>query len=140
AERTKRGKDGKAKAGHVVGVGTPPYGYTYADGELVINELQAETVRMIFDWYVNGDEHGRMMSLFAISKRLTEIGIPRPGESKSVSWKMGMKERARSKSWAGSVWNTGTVHKLIIHEIYCGAYRYGKLIGFRGNGGKRPRD
>jgi site-specific DNA recombinase len=140
AERTKRGKDGKAKAGRVVGVGTPPYGYTYSNGELVINELQAETVSMIFDWYVNGDEQGHSMSLLAIAKRLTEMGIPRPGESKSVSWKLGMKERAHSKAWAGNVWNTGTVHKLVINETYCGAYRYGKLIGYRGNGGQRQLD
>lgn len=55
------------------------------------SESQAEIVRMIFNWYVKGD-HGRMMSLFTISKRLTEMGIPRPGESKSISWKLGMKK------------------------------------------------
>src|SRR5688500_9790418 len=56
-ERTSSGRYSKAKAGHAVGSGTPPYGYTYQNGELIINESQAEIVRMIFDWYVNGDEN-----------------------------------------------------------------------------------
>jgi len=55
-ERSMRGKTAKAKAGKVVGAGLPPYGYTYSDGELFIDESQAQIVRMIFDWYINGDE------------------------------------------------------------------------------------
>jgi site-specific DNA recombinase len=134
-ERTTRGRTAKAKAGKVVGMGTAPYGYTFGEGQLFINETQAEIVRMIFDWYINGDEHGNMMSLFTISKRLTEMMIPRPGESKSISWKM---TRGKGTTWDGRTWNTGTVHKLVINEMYCGVLHYGKLIGYRGSGGKRP--
>ncbi len=137
-ERTKRGRDTKARSGRVIGQGTSPYGYQYSNGELVIHEPQAEIVRMIFDWYVNGDENGHMMSLFAISKRLTEMQVPRPGESKSASWKIGMQKRSKSQTWNDRKWNTGTVQKIIINEIYCGVLRYGKFIGYRGSGGKRP--
>jgi site-specific DNA recombinase len=140
AERTKRGKDGKAKAGKVPGVGTPPYGYIYQNGEFIINEQQAQVIRMIFDWYVNGDENGRMMSLQSIAQRLTEMGIPRPGDSKSISWKQGMKERAQGKVWNGQIWQHSTVQKLIVKEIYTGDYYYGQTIGEDGRGGKRPRE
>jgi len=135
AERTKRGKDGKAKAGKVVGVGPSPYGYTYADGELAINESQAKIIRKIFEWYVNGDENGHMMSLFAIAKRLSAMRVPRPGESMSVNWKM---KRGKYSVWDGRVWNTSTVHKIVINELYAGVYRYGRSIGAHGSGGKRP--
>src|SRR5215208_5990502 len=40
-ERTMRGSIAKARAGQVVGGGSPPYGYTYSDGELFIDESQA---------------------------------------------------------------------------------------------------
>jgi site-specific DNA recombinase len=135
AERTKRGKDGKAKAGKVVGVGPSPYGYIYADGELTINESQAEIVRTIFEWYVNGDENGHMMSLLAIARRLSAMRVPKPGESMSMNWKM---KRGKYSVWDGRVWNTGTVHKLVINELYSGVYRYGRSIGAHGGGGKRP--
>lgn len=75
-ERTSSGRYGKAKSGKAVGAGTPPYGYSYHGGELSIDESQAQIVRMIFDWYVNGDESGAMMSIKKIGKRLTQSGIP----------------------------------------------------------------
>src|SRR5688500_14811823 len=75
-ERTTRGRLAKAKAGKVTGQGAPPYGYTYSDGELFIDESYAQIVRMIFEWYVNGDERGHMMSLYTIAERLTNMGIP----------------------------------------------------------------
>lgn len=45
------------------------YGYDVVDGELVVNEQQAEVVRNIFDWYLQG------MSLGQIKRRLEENQI-----------------------------------------------------------------
>ena len=129
-ERTNRGKIAKARAGKAVGGGTPPYGYTYANGELTVNEPQAQIVRMIFDWYTNGSENGVMMSQCAIAKRLTELGIPRPSEAKG--WK-------KKRIWA-SGWDQTVVKWIISSETYCGTLRYGKYIGARGRGGKRPEE
>jgi site-specific DNA recombinase len=110
-ERTMRGRTAKAKAGKVVGGGTPPYGYTYSNGELFIDESQAHIVRIIFDWYINGDEHGGMMSLINIAKRLTDMGIP----TKRLS--------NISRGWRSDViWQTLTC------ETYIGVWRYGKVI------------
>jgi site-specific DNA recombinase len=120
-ERTTRGRLAKAKAGKVTGQGAPPYGYTYADGELFIDETRAQTVRMIFDWYINGDERGRMMSFFTIAGRLTEMGIPRPSGT--------------GRGWRGEV-----IREIIMSETYCGIWHYGKNIGKGGKGGKREID
>src|SRR5687767_6968320 len=105
-ERTMRGKNAKAKAGRVVGGGRIPYGYTYSDGELFIDEPQARIVRMIYDWYTSGNEHGGMMNLVGIAQRLTKMGIPTPAN--------------------GNGWSNTLVRQLIMSETYCGTWRYGK--------------
>jgi len=129
-ERTSSGRNGKAKTGKAVGAGTPPYGYSYQDGELTINESQAQIVRMIFDWYVNGDENGKIMSLLGIAKRLTQMVIPTPSEAKG--W-----NKKRKKS---CTWDMSAVYWIITSETYCGILHYGKYIGANGRGGKRPKD
>src|SRR6266496_4788102 len=124
-ERTTRGRIAKAKAGKVTGQGAPPYGYTYSNGELFIDESQVQIVRMIFDWYINGDEHGHMMSLYTIAERLTGMGIPTPSNAKGLF-------QGRGQGWRGEV-----VRQLLTSETYYGIWRYGKNIGKSGKGGKR---
>jgi len=127
-ERTSRGRNSKAKSGKAVGAGTPPYGYTYSNGELFIEESQAQIVRMIFDWYINGDEHGGMMSLAAVASQLTVMGVPRSSQLKGLHGK-------RENGWAHK-----SVYHILSSETYCGVLRYGKEIGYRGKGGKRPKE
>jgi len=117
-ERTMRGRDAKARAGKVVGQGIAPYAYTYSNGELSINETEAQVVRMVYDWYVNGDENGGMMSLISIAKRLTEMGIPTPSQSKGLN-----SRRARY-----GVWFYASVNWILKSETYCGILRYGRRI------------
>ena len=129
-ERTTRGRLAKAKAGKVTGQGAPPYGYTYSDGELFIDESRAQIVRMIFEWYVNGDERGHMMSLYTIAERLTNMGIPTSSITRGL-----YKSQGISRGWRGEV-----IREILISETYCGIWRYGKNIGKGGKGGKRPID
>jgi site-specific DNA recombinase len=129
-ERTNRGKIAKARAGRVVGTGLAPYGYTYANGELCIDESQARIVQMIFDWYANGDERGQIMSLYKIAARLTDMGIPSP----SV-----VKRSAGNQVRTGG-WSTGLIQRFITSETYAGVWRYGKQSGKEGRGGRRPVD
>jgi site-specific DNA recombinase len=124
-ERTTRGRIAKAKAGKVTGQGSPPYGYTYSSGEFFIDEAQAQIVRMIFDWYIHGDEHGQMMSLFTVARRLTEMGIPTPSNARGLF-------QGKNQGWRGEV-----IREILISETYCGLWRYGKNIGKSGRGGKR---
>lgn len=129
-ERTMRGRMTKARAGRVVGQGKAPYGYHYKNDAFVIDELEAQTIRMVFGWYVNGDENGRSMSCRMIAKRLTELTIPRPGEK--MSWK-----RTPGKS---CTWENVAIQRIIGDETYAGVWRYGRRIGGKGNQKPRPID
>jgi site-specific DNA recombinase len=81
-ERSNRGKQGRAKAGYVFPAGElNPYGYRYErsdkhKGAYVIIEHEAETVRLIFRWYVYGDEKGKKLGYIAIARRLSGMGMP----------------------------------------------------------------
>lgn len=53
-ERTLMGRAGRAEEGLWHGGGTDPLGYDYIDGELVVNEQEAEQIRMVYDLYASG--------------------------------------------------------------------------------------
>jgi site-specific DNA recombinase len=80
-ERTRRGRLYAARQGRV-NWGNPPYGYTYVrktlttPQHLVVNEVEAEIVRLIYRWCVQ-----EQLSSYAIQKRLTAQGI-RPRKTK----------------------------------------------------------
>jgi site-specific DNA recombinase len=84
-ERTRRGQLFAARQGRV-NWGNPPYGYIYVHKtpttpqHLVINEAEAEVVRMIYRWCVE-----EQLSSYAIHRRLTVEGIP-PRKSKHGRW------------------------------------------------------
>ncbi len=50
-------------------ISTPPYGYQYVNEKLVINDTEAEIVRMIFDHYLSG------YGLYSISVELNKLGV-----------------------------------------------------------------
>lgn len=129
-ERTMRGRDAKAKAGKAVGQGLSPYAYIYSNGELSINENEAQVVRMIYDWYINGDEKGGMMSLIGIAKRLTETGIPTPSKSKGMNG-------GRTKY---GIWHFASVNWILTSETYRGVLRYGRRMVRGGRIENRPQD
>jgi site-specific DNA recombinase len=110
-ERTMRGRDAKAKAGKAVGQGIAPYGYSYANGELFIDESEALVVRMIYDYYINGTESGEITGYPLIAKRLSEMGIPAP---------------------RGANWSLSAVYRILTVETYCGVLHYGRKV-VRGN-------
>lgn len=59
AKHTHAGLKQKAKDGKHCG-GTPPLGYDVVDGKLVINEHEAEIVRLIYDMYENHFSYNQM--------------------------------------------------------------------------------
>ena len=77
AERTRRGKAHRARAGVVNVLGGAPYGYRYirrsddADARYEIAEQQAAAVRALFDRYVDDG-----VSIGELARWLTEQGIP----------------------------------------------------------------
>ncbi len=53
-ERFTMGRIGRSKAGYFHGGGNAPTGYDYVDGELVINEYEAQQVRKVFNMFLAG--------------------------------------------------------------------------------------
>lgn len=53
-ERMSMGKTGRAKEGKYSGGGLKPYGYKYANGELTTDEDEAQIVRKIFRYAIDG--------------------------------------------------------------------------------------
>jgi site-specific DNA recombinase len=84
-ERTRRGRLFAARQGRV-NWGNPPYGYTYirktlvTPQHLIINETEAEVVRLIYRWCVE-----EQLSCYAIHQRLTAQGI-RPRKARHGRW------------------------------------------------------
>ena len=101
AERCRRGKRHRAKAGLVNVLSGAPYGYRYlkktdgSDSCYVIHENESPVVRQVYQWYT---QEG--LSLGAIARRLTEQGVPtRKGKlrwERSVIWAM-----LRNPAYAG---------------------------------------
>ena len=100
SERFRRGKLQKARAGQLVGV-HPPYGYRYlprrdgAAGQLMVDETEADTVRMLYGWLTE-----ERLTLRQILKRLN-FGpwFPRCGRRP---------------------WSPSTVHHILSDPVYIG--------------------
>jgi site-specific DNA recombinase len=99
-ERFRRGKLQKAREGFYCGT-KPAYGYSYlpkqdgGSGHLVINDAEAEVVRIIYQWLVD-----EQMTVRQIIKRLN-LGpwVPRCGRS---------------------VWSNSVIHHILSDPIYSG--------------------
>jgi len=96
SERTKFGMVGAVKKGHFVG--RPPIGYDKVDKKLVINDIESEVIRRIFDLYVKG------VAANAITKLLNE-------------------ERALNRKWIPTL-----VDRILSNEIYIGNYVHRKTV------------
>ena len=135
AERNTRGRRQKVRAGHVMLHGRAPYGYRKAevDGKstLVVYEPEAEVVRSIFTWYLRGDGGCGPMSIYAISKRLTELEIPTQGDKPDSLVK---KRNARGK------WGRSTVWHMLQNETYAGTWYYSKAKRVDGVTVRNPKE
>jgi len=98
SERSKIGQKANVQKGHWYG-GPTPFGYDRVDKRLVINEEQAEAVRLMYRLYL---ERG---SLRYVTNELNRRGIKTP----------------RGKSFAST-----TVKRILTSETYCGKLVYSK--------------
>lgn len=102
SERTMRGKMQKAREGMQPG-GRPPYGYKLIECKHVVNEEEAEVVRMVFEWLAKD-----RMTVRGIQKRLNEMKIPtRKGTT---------------------FWQHSTLHRIVREETYTGNWYYNKTV------------
>lgn len=107
-ERTMRGKRGKATKGFVIS-DAKPFGYSFDSDRstYIINESDAEIVKMIFDFIVKDK-----MGTARICKELNARGIPSPRAKKT--------------------WIVSSVHRILTNTIYKGTiysmkFRYEKI-------------
>ncbi len=107
AERCRRGKLHRARAGAVSVMARAPYGYRYvkrsehADAIFEIDEAEAPVVREIFRRYLEDDE-----SIAKIARWLTGQGVP---------------TRTRATGW-----NNATIWGMLRNPAYAGQAAYGK--------------
>lgn len=122
AERTQMGKRQKALSGKWIGFNKPPYGYTSLgrgkDTQIVINEAQAKTIRMIFEWYVYGDEKGRPLQTKLIVEKLTALGIPTPQDDRGTPHK--------NKKLGYGEWGRTAITQILRQSAYMGIYYHFK--------------
>ncbi|MDO9301422.1 MAG: recombinase family protein [Anaerolineales bacterium] len=123
-ERSMRGKRAKARTGRVVGA-RAPYGYDHVRDENggIVNfepvEEEAQIVRLIFQWYVMGDETGQRLSAGKIAKRLSEMKILTPGETNA----------GYHRTRKSGMWHPYAILDIIARETYAGIWRFGVRIG-----------
>jgi site-specific DNA recombinase len=120
-ERSRRGKQHRARAGCVSVLGRAPYGYRYVDRQAGGGEAryevvweQARVVRQVFAWV--GQER---VSLAEAARRLARQGVPTPAGA--ARW------RARA------IWG------MLRNPAYRGAAAYGKCRRGERQGRLRPR-
>ena len=101
-ERMALGMEGRAKEGYFHGGGYAPFGYDYIDGNLIVNEFEAEAVRLAFKYCLEG------VSLSQISKNLNGKGYLK----KDSLWDATKVKRALKNSiYIGNVKFNGKEHK-----------------------------
>jgi len=123
-ERMERGKQAMVEHGNVM-VARPSYGYRVKrDGNryaLEIFEPEAKIVRLIFDWYVNGDENGSHLSVRTIAGKLTALGVAKP--------------RSDIPQWSHA-----TVRALLMNEVYTGHWTFGRYRVVNGRRIPQPEE
>ena len=125
-ERSMRGKHTKARGGKVIAC-QPALGYCLvrdSNGKALMFEIveeEAGIVRVIFRWYVYGDESGKPLSIRAIAAKLSALRVKTPREFK--------KGHTTQTKRENGVWNIATIRDILSNEAYAGTWHYGKRIG-----------
>lgn len=127
-ERMVRGKRNVVKGGRILLHGNAPYGYRAVTEQrsgkdvvtgLKIHEPEARIVRMVFDWYTEGDEKGDRLSSIKIADRLSEMGVPTWADTNGAGW-------SHLKTTENGHWANATILCVLHNEVYKGDWHYGK--------------
>lgn len=99
AERVTFGYEQKTREGNYTNThGVYGYDYVVGDGDLLINEQEAELVRRIYNLYLQGN------SMNTITKMLIQEQVP---------------------TKRGGQWNSSTLRSILTNPLYIGSIRYG---------------
>ena len=117
-ERSKRGKRGKAQSGFVLVGDRPPYGYKVNTEPhkawLEVDEDEAKIVRLVYQWYLFGNETKVPLSMNAITVKLTELRVLTRGDKFSQV----------AKKRDPGVWSSPMVRHILRNETYTGTWHY----------------
>jgi len=119
-KRLQRGRVMAAKEGKFIGAHTP-FGYDKGPDNILVPNKDAEIVRLIFNWYVYG-ENGEQMGSTKIAHRLNQIGIKSP--IRSIAW------------------DASSVLSILKNEVYIGRIQWKKSFRDKSKrvGRLRPRE
>jgi site-specific DNA recombinase len=124
-EASKRARNSKAKSNRMILPPNTPFGYARKDGQLVICEDEASTVRLIFNWYLHGYGEDGLVGIYKITNKLNELGIPNP----------------KPKLGHGiDRWHKNTVKGVLANELYIGKAYYGKTRMVDGKSVNQPHE
>lgn len=99
AERVAFGYEQKVKEGNYTNCnGVFGYDYLVGKGKLVVNKEEANYVKKIYEWYLEGD------SMLKIAKKLRDLNVP---------------------TKRGGHWNSSTINSILNNPLYIGNVRYG---------------
>ena len=99
AERVTLGYEQKTREGNYTNCnGVFGYDYIVGKGKLKINKNEAEYVRKIYNWYLEGE------SMLKIAKKLKDLNVP---------------------TKRGGHWNQSTIYSILTNPLYIGNIRYG---------------
>lgn len=105
--RLQRGRVRSIKDGKFIG-STPPFGYDISDDFILIPNKDAEVVKMIFNWYVYGDETNTVMGTAKIAKKLQALNI---------------------KTATGKIyWHPNVILQILRNEVYIGKIQWKKTL------------
>lgn len=102
--QTMEGRIQKAREGRWNG-GFAPYGYQLADGKLIINEEEAEAIRVIYDQYVHTD-----IGANGIAKYLENHGI----------------RKIPRQNGKNPLFDAHLIRLILKNPVYCGKIAYGR--------------
>jgi site-specific DNA recombinase len=100
--RTSRGRLKSVEKYHkIMPMPIEPYGYNYKSGQLIINEKEAEFVKLIFQWYAH--DH---LTMRQIGEKLISLGAyPKKGQKN---------------------WNASSIRRVLSNKMYIGIYYYNR--------------
>lgn len=120
-ERTTSARFRAVEAGSVMVHAFAPFGYRAVRNgpliELVIDEAEAAVVRLIFDWYLHGNNGGRPLTGEQVAAELSAREVLSAAD----------KSAALRKQRAPGEWAPATVSHILRDETYAGMWYYRKI-------------
>ena len=110
--RTKRGAAQAARLGKRINFPIMPYGFNDENGYIVINEQEANVVRMIYEMVSKGS------SLRAVVNHLNSLDIP------TRKSQLGKTKKLRNGNNVKILWRTNTIRKILKSTLYKGERNY----------------